>query len=263
MDKAGDPSARAQAWLASYSRSSRWLEKWDLPRLLDEHGGLVKIPAFFPDHVAEEALRIVAAIPARLWVPTEAEHDAAANNIRHSFASTKRSGPGLDALFRVLTLLLPGQLHALSAARYAAADGIAPHDDRAFTPVQMDSGAVVSCSRDVAVIYYLTKGWEERMGGVLVDLETGAPPCQPPATAQKKKQKTRVPEGTSQKGKKPMCCRVQVRDTSQSSTPWWPSGCRACTRSPPWRRRARATRSSAGSSSRGSCTSWAAAPRPK
>ena len=31
----------------------------------------------------------------------------------------------------------------------------------------------VLCSRDVAVIFYLTDSWDESKGGVLVDIETG------------------------------------------------------------------------------------------
>jgi hypothetical protein len=37
----------------------------------------------------------------------------------------------------------------------------------------MDGGQLVTCSRDVAVIYYLTRDWAEDMGGVLLDLEGG------------------------------------------------------------------------------------------
>jgi Rps23 Pro-64 3,4-dihydroxylase Tpa1-like proline 4-hydroxylase len=37
----------------------------------------------------------------------------------------------------------------------------------------MDDGRVVECSREVAVIYYLTKGWRSEWGGHLLDLEGG------------------------------------------------------------------------------------------
>ncbi len=35
----------------------------------------------------------------------------------------------------------------------------------------MEDGSVVTASRNVACIYYLTKGWREQYGGLLVDLE--------------------------------------------------------------------------------------------
>ena len=107
----------AQAWLKSYSKASKWLARWDLPALLEQHHGLVKVSRFFPEHVAEEALRILEGIGEQQWLPTEATEDVASNNIHHSFRSTKQ-GPGLEALLRAFTLLLPDQLHALSAARY-------------------------------------------------------------------------------------------------------------------------------------------------
>jgi Rps23 Pro-64 3,4-dihydroxylase Tpa1-like proline 4-hydroxylase len=37
----------------------------------------------------------------------------------------------------------------------------------------MDNGKVVLCSRDIAVIYYLTKKWSREDGGLLKDLAGG------------------------------------------------------------------------------------------
>jgi Rps23 Pro-64 3,4-dihydroxylase Tpa1-like proline 4-hydroxylase len=38
----------------------------------------------------------------------------------------------------------------------------------------MEDGSIQTCSRDIAVIYYLTRGWREEEGGHLVDLEAPA-----------------------------------------------------------------------------------------
>ncbi|KAJ9509626.1 hypothetical protein QJQ45_011374 [Haematococcus lacustris] len=76
----------------------------------------------------------------------------------HEFWSV-RSAKGLDAVFRALSLLLPGELHSFSAAKYCR------------KCVLMDDGAVVSCSRNIALIVYLTRDWQPEYGGLLLDLE--------------------------------------------------------------------------------------------
>jgi len=67
---------------------------------------------------------------------------------------------------------MPENLATFSAGKYEKSHHIAPHDDRAYTDVLMDGGKKVKCSREIAVIYYLTKGWTEEMGGTLVDIPT-------------------------------------------------------------------------------------------
>jgi hypothetical protein len=40
--------------------------------------------------------------------------------------------------------------------------------------VLMEDGSIQTCSRDIAVIYYLTQGWRAEEGGHLIDLEAPA-----------------------------------------------------------------------------------------
>lgn len=180
-------------------------------------------------------------------------------------AAARRHPPSCpQALLRAFSLICPDQLNAFSAARYERGHHIAPHDDRAYTPVRLDTGGwvpgalpapavrleamlavllrpataglrgdamvraaagqaarsvracapwcpslprmrggdvqprpdlrlnhaparaarphpshlcrapageVVTCSRDLTCVYYLTKDWTAAMGGALVDLE--------------------------------------------------------------------------------------------
>lgn len=132
--------ARARAWLDSYPKVSKWMARHDLPAALDAGGGIARIENVFPEHVADALLHELEELPAGAWNATAARQDYAANNISHEFWSTKAAGPALEAAIRALTLLRPGQLHAFSAARYDARHHIAPHDDRAYTPVRMETG---------------------------------------------------------------------------------------------------------------------------
>lgn len=38
------------------------------------------------------------------------------------------------------------------------------------------AGEVITCSRDVTLVYYLTKGWSKELGGCFVDLEAADAP---------------------------------------------------------------------------------------
>lgn len=55
-------------------------------------------------------------------------------------AGATGGGPALEALLRAFSLLAPDQFNTFSAARYETDHHIAPHDDRAYTPVQLDTG---------------------------------------------------------------------------------------------------------------------------
>lgn len=123
--------------------------------------------------MANGALELLEGIPEGRWVVTEASQDYARNNISHEFLSIKQH-EGLELLVRAVSMLQPGRPHTFSAAKYILGHKIAPHDDKMHHEVRMGSGSVVLHSRDIAVIWYLTKDWTEEDGGVLVDLQTGA-----------------------------------------------------------------------------------------
>lgn len=134
---------RAIRWLDDYETCNDLINKkiaYDIRKLLKKHGGLVRIPDFLPDFVAEYALSLVQAINDE-WRPTEARQDYSQNNISHHFSSVKdRHAPQLEPLIRLFSLISPEQFHAFSAAKYVATDHIEPHDDKAYTDVQLDNG---------------------------------------------------------------------------------------------------------------------------
>jgi hypothetical protein len=164
---------KALAWLDSYNKVSAQLERVlgghaSVDEMLKANGGLIKLRNVFPQSVADGILSLLD--KRRDWIRTDADEDYQQNNIEHSFLSV-RKGPQLESVYRALALLRPGELHSFSAAKYQSSHHIAPHDDKAFTNCKMDDGSIQSCSRDIAVIYYLTKNWKEEYGGLLLDLE--------------------------------------------------------------------------------------------
>eukprot|EP00882_Tetradesmus_deserticola_P015103 GHRQ01016079.1.p1 GENE.GHRQ01016079.1~~GHRQ01016079.1.p1 ORF type:complete len:321 (+),score=104.82 GHRQ01016079.1:337-1299(+) len=166
-------------WVSSYADVSAWLAKYgDLAQQLDDNGGLVKIENFLPVFVAEGILEMLQGINDETWNLTAAGDEYVHNNIQHEFLSVKQGPPGLQEVFRVFTLLLPDSLFTFSAAKYCKAGHIVPHDDRAYTQVMMDDGSMQLCSRSIACIYYLTKGWSDADGGHLADLEAPGGPQQ-------------------------------------------------------------------------------------
>ncbi|KAL6779062.1 hypothetical protein ACKKBF_B18935 [Auxenochlorella protothecoides x Auxenochlorella symbiontica] len=173
--KAGAPTTSPLDWLDDYEAVSAWMARHDLHAALEAGDGLAWVPDFLPGAVAEAALACLEAIPPSAWNATAAAEDAGANNIDHEFWSTKSApGTALAQLLRAFPLLSPRHdFTAFSAARYDARHHIAPHDDRAYTPVLCDDGAIVQCSRDIAVVYYLTRDWRPEFGGAFVDIAGG------------------------------------------------------------------------------------------
>ena len=170
----------AMEWLEDYAAVTNHLGQFDFDDLLKKGQGLCRIENFLPRHVADYVVSTLKRIPQEKWLDTSAEEDDATNNIRHAFFSTKEAGPALDAILRLFSVIFPDDLSVFSAAKYMGQHShcITRHDDRAYVPVKMEeTGEVVSCSRDVAIIYYVgdgeTKEWREDMGGLLIDCEDG------------------------------------------------------------------------------------------
>ncbi|GLC38925.1 hypothetical protein PLESTB_000462000 [Pleodorina starrii] len=176
MGRSNGKMSAYERWINNFKVASSWIEKHDVERAVDANGGLVRIENFLPEFVAEGILATVAAVPEERWNDTSASTDYRQNNISHSFSSVKHAR-GLDAVVRLFSLVRPDSLNAFSAAKYCKQDHIAPHDDRAYTQVQLDNGRVIITSRTLAVIYYLTRDWREEYGGVLVDLEDPSAPA--------------------------------------------------------------------------------------
>eukprot|EP00798_Chlamydomonas_sp_ICE-L_P018994 gene18994-25578_t len=149
--------SKAEAWMDSFPKVSKWMGQYDVEALIQKSGGLVRVSNFLPDFVADALHDSLDAIPEKSWLMTSAGQDHSQNNILHAFWSTKQA-PGLDRITRLFSTLVPDSLHTFSAARYMSGHHIDPHDDRAYTEVTLDNGRLLSCSRDIAVIYYLTKG---------------------------------------------------------------------------------------------------------
>lgn len=168
-------------WLEDYETVVSHLEQFgDLEQRVRDHGGLLRIPNFLPRAVARFIYDTLRAIPDTTWIETAADEDVRQNNINHAFYSCKNN-PGdacLASILRVFTIIFPDDLSVFSAAKYVGdhSHGIERHDDRAYVPVKMeDTGEVVTCSRKVALIYYLGDGenepWHRDKGGMLIDCE--------------------------------------------------------------------------------------------
>jgi len=168
----------ARKWMADYSAVSAWSSRLGLRARLEESerdgGGLLRISDVLPPEVAWAALRALEAEPLESWNLTEATERAATNDINHRFASIRCGSRDLRRLLRIVAEALPGELSSFSAGAYRRGDHIERHDDRRYTEVTMADGLVQLCSRDIAVVLYLTPGWREEWGGQLVD-EPGGP----------------------------------------------------------------------------------------
>lgn len=168
MPKRTNQTQRAKQWINSYENVVDWFAKWDFDSLLEDDTKIVRIREFLPNFVAEEILAVLQRLPDKYWELSETSGDYEAN---HSFRKTK-SCAELESIFRLFSALFPSHIPSFNAAKYQKRDNIGAHDDRAYVDVKMsDNGSMQLCSRDITLVYYLTKQWTAQMGGAFVDLE--------------------------------------------------------------------------------------------
>eukprot|EP01127_Copromyxa_protea_P009186 TRINITY_DN214_c0_g1_i10.p1 TRINITY_DN214_c0_g1~~TRINITY_DN214_c0_g1_i10.p1 ORF type:complete len:644 (-),score=207.53 TRINITY_DN214_c0_g1_i10:45-1976(-) len=140
---------------------------FDLISELKKNQGLVVMENFLPDAVASKLESVLKGILEHQWVATEAERDYEHNNIAHTFVSSK-SFAYSESVFDIFRRLVPQQLMTISAARYTKGHFIEKHDDRALKTINEQV-----YERDIAVVYYLSRDFNEEDGGAFVDLNAG------------------------------------------------------------------------------------------
>jgi 2OG-Fe(II) oxygenase superfamily len=109
------------------------------------------------------------------------DHQFRASNCTHDNPYKK----DFERLYEVIASLLPNKAHhAFQAGKYTEGHFIDAHDDAAYLDVCCKSAtsssggkATILCSRDVAMVYYLTKDWTSANGGCFVDLAGGEIVC--------------------------------------------------------------------------------------
>jgi hypothetical protein len=188
------------AWAADDAQVRDWQRTINLRKLLgprprdfvkaakgrDTDAMLVQIKGVLPPRVAEGAAAIIARIEDGKWNTLEGDGDPAKpalDGIRaaHRFgAVVDPSGVhGGPELLKALARLMPpaDNRHAsFHLGRYEEGDFLAAQDDAAFCAVDAGSkdparaGQIIKCSRDVAVMLFLSKNRTEAGGGILRDL---------------------------------------------------------------------------------------------
>ena len=125
------------------------------------------------------------------WSTSSASNDSKGNkssygagSTDHQFSASACAGDAqhkkdFGRMYSVIASLLPRKEHyAFQAGRYTRGHYIDAHDDAAYSDVLEHSnperkGEVVLYSRDIALVYYLTKNWSDDNGGSFIDLVGG------------------------------------------------------------------------------------------
>mmetsp|Transcript_58821 Transcript_58821/g.140246 ORF Transcript_58821/g.140246 Transcript_58821/m.140246 type:complete len:315 (-) Transcript_58821:103-1047(-) len=148
-----------------------------LKGLLEAHGGIVQVLDVFPESVAERALQTLKTLPKEEWCySTHTEQSLIA---KHRFRTYP--GPAVDFVKDPLKALGTGYFPTMNAARYDRGGTISIHNDAASREVfahdaQPPAYPVgMTVYRKIALIYYLTKDWDEAYGGCLIDNLKGGP----------------------------------------------------------------------------------------
>mmetsp|Transcript_4802 Transcript_4802/g.5928 ORF Transcript_4802/g.5928 Transcript_4802/m.5928 type:complete len:238 (+) Transcript_4802:2-715(+) len=161
----------AESWLSDIKGLKKWAEKINVEKLLAENDGFVLVENFFPDFVASGALKALKELPEDEWDVSNGSTEEY-NDVSHSFFSNDSYGIVPD-IIRAFMVLLPNKLPSISAAMYKETGHISSHDDKDVIGVEMANGEALWHSREIAVVYYLTKDWKESYGGLFHDEKTG------------------------------------------------------------------------------------------
>ena len=183
------------AWLKDTDAIQSHLNHIDLFDRLEKSDGLIRINNFLPLQIAKDGLKWVKNISEENWEIREVDRQASLRNddtTQHHFfvkkvfpklnecKSSKESNRNaintkhdvnhcLELLIDVIRSIWSTKRSVFSIGKYHNGNYISEHDDHAYIP---DYDGVM-CSRDLAIIYYLTEDWSEADGGVLVDLHDG------------------------------------------------------------------------------------------
>jgi len=163
-------------WLQNEVQVQHSIERYDIVDMLNNSDGLVEIPDFFPLSVAEAIHTELLSLHEDRWSVREDNDNEVQNTTQHHFLVASPNDIKNDLLtlaIRVVQMLLPEKRSVFSAGKYLAGDHITEHDDHALVMHQDPADKEpVLCSRDVAVICYLSKEWKPEYGGLLVDTAT-------------------------------------------------------------------------------------------